>query len=202
MNLSNFLGELKRRNVYRVAVTYAVVSWLLIQVATQVSPYFEVPNWSVRVMILLLVLCFPVALSLAWAFELTPEGFKRTEDVPRHQSIRHHTGRKLIALSMVLAAIALALFLIRSAGLRALLERSRNPASAATDVSPAEVPEKSIAVLPFASLTADQENAFFAVGVQDEILASLAKIAELKVISRTSVLVYKGGASRNVREIG
>jgi TolB-like protein/Tfp pilus assembly protein PilF len=198
MNVSNFLGELKRRNVYRVAVTYAVVSWLLIQIATQVSPYFNIPNWTVRVVILLLVLCFPVALILAWAFELTAEGFVRTEDVPPHKSVRRRTGRKLIAFTSVAAALAIGLFLVRNA----ILDSPHGPPSGTASAAAAQtIPEKSIAVLPFANLSKDQENGFFADGVQDEILATLAKIADLKVISRTSVQVYKSGAPRNLREI-
>ncbi|MFL6527846.1 MAG: tetratricopeptide repeat protein [Chthoniobacterales bacterium] len=201
MNLSNFLGELKRRNVYRVAATYAIVSWLLIQVATQVSPYFAVPNWTVRVLILLLVAFFPAALAFAWAYELTPEGLRRTEEVPLHKSIRHHTGRKLLAITSVLAAIAIGWFLIRSAGLRTMVEDSQNAASLTRDTRQ-DIPAKSVAVLPFANLSAEQENAFFTDGVQDEILTRIARIADLKVISRTSVQVYKSGAPRNLREIG
>src|SRR5947209_12462201 len=200
MNLINFLGELKRRNVYRVAATYAIVSWLLIQVATQVSPYFAVPNWTVRVLILLLVAFFPAALAFAWAYELTPEGLRRTEEVPLHKSIRHHTGRKLLAITSVLAAIAIGWFLIRSAGLRTMVEDSQNAASLTRDTRQ-DIPAKSVAVLPFANLSAEQENAFFTDGVQDEILTNLAKIADLKVISRTSVLQYKTGMKRNLREI-
>lgn len=198
MNVGNFLGELKRRNVYRVAVSYAVVSWLLIQVATQVSPFFSIPNSTVRVIILLLVVCFPVALAFAWVYELTPQGIKRTEDVPPQQSIRRHTARKLVAFTTVVAALAISLLLIRSAGLRALLD-DRQPVQAEAD---AYVPDKSIAVLPFANLAAEPENAFFADGIQDEILAQLARVADLKVISRTSVAAYKSGAARNLRQIG
>src|SRR2546423_15043358 len=106
MNWRGFLGELQRRNVYRVAVTYAVVSWVLIQIATQVFPFFAIPNWAVRLVVLLLILGFPVALILAWAFELTPQGIKRTEDVPIHESIRRHTGRKPLAFAAVAAALA------------------------------------------------------------------------------------------------
>jgi TolB-like protein/Flp pilus assembly protein TadD len=201
MNLSNFLGEMKRRNVYRVAATYAVVSWLLIQVATQVSPYFQVPNWTVRVLILLLVVCFPVALAFAWAYELTSEGIRRTEDVPDQESIRHHTGRKLLAITSVLAAIAVGWFLIRSAGLRAILGESSDGASSVRD-SVQNIPDKSVAVLPFANLSADKENEYFTDGVQDEILMRLARLADLKVISRTSTQLYKSGAARNLREIG
>src|SRR5256886_10294520 len=95
MNPRNLFAELKRRNVYKVAIAYAVVAWLLIQIATQVLPFFEIPNWAVRLVVLLLVIGFPVALILAWAFEITPEGIKRAEDVDLSQSITRRTGRKL-----------------------------------------------------------------------------------------------------------
>lgn len=199
MNWRKFLGELQRRNVYRVAVTYAVVSWVLIQIATQVFPFFEIPNWTVRVVVLLLLLGFPVALILAWAFELTPEGIKRTEDVPPHESIRPHTGRKLLAFAAVAAAVAVGLFVVQLA--------RRSSTATKPDTEPASevaqsIPEKSIAVLPFKNLSGEQENIFFTDGIQDEILANLAKIADLKVISRTSVMAYKPGNPRNAREIG
>src|SRR4051794_11933386 len=112
MNWRRFLGELQRRNVYRVAVTYTVVSWVLIQIATQVFPFFEIPVWAVRLVVLLLVLGFPVALVFAWAFELTPEGIKRTEEVLPDESIRHHTGGKLLGWAAGGAAIAVGLFLV------------------------------------------------------------------------------------------
>jgi TolB-like protein/Tfp pilus assembly protein PilF len=198
MDWRRFLGELQRRNVYRVAVTYAVVSWVLIQIATQVFPIFEIPTWPIRVLVLLLALGFPVALILAWAFELTPEGIKRTEDVPPHESIRHHTGRKLLALAAVAAAIAVALFLVQFARRTWIVKQDSPPPLEIVGT----IPEKSIAVLPFSNLSGDQENAFFTDGIQDEILANLAKIADLKVISRTSVMLYKAGTPRNVREIG
>jgi TolB-like protein/Tfp pilus assembly protein PilF len=199
MNWRRFLGELQRRNVYRVAVTYAVVSWLLIQITTQVFPFFEIPSWAVRVVVLLLVLGFPVALILAWAFELTAEGIKRTEDVLPHESIRHHTGRKILALAAVAAAIAIGLFLIQFA--QSAWTRAKQDPAPAADIA-RSIPEKSIAVLPFSNLSADQENAFFTDGIQEEILANLAKVADLKVISRTSAMVYKVVNPRNVREIG
>ena len=115
VNPRQFFAELKRRNVYRVAVAYAVASWLLIQIATQVFPFFEVPNWAVRVVVLLLVLGFPVALILAWAFDLTPEGIKRTEDleVAPEQPHTRHAGRKFLALVAVGGALALALLIVR-----------------------------------------------------------------------------------------
>ena len=197
MDWRKFLGELQRRNVYRVAVTYMVVSWVLIQIATQVFPFFDIPIWAIRVVILLLVLGFPVALVLAWAFELTPEGFKRTEEVPLHKSIRRHTGRKLLAIAAVAAAIAAGLFIVQ------FTRRSNpKPDSSPSLASNQSAPEKSIAVLPFSNLSAEEENRFFTDGIHDEILTGLAKIADLKVISRTSVMVYKAGAPRNAREIG
>lgn len=194
MNPRNFFAELKRRNVYRVAAAYAVVSWLLIQIATQVSPYFEIPNWVVRLLILLLIIGLPVALIFSWAFEITPAGIVRTEDVPADQSIARRTGRKLLALVTVVAALCLALLLFRKAGPTA--------SEAKTHVAVPPIPEKSIAVLPFANLSENKENEFFAAGVQDEILTTLAKVADLKVISRTSTEIYKAGAPRNLREIG
>lgn len=199
MNWRTFLGELQRRNVYRVAVTYGVVSWVLIQIATQVFPFFEIPNWAVRIVVLLLLLGFPVALILAWAFELTPEGIKRTEDVPLHESIRPHTGRKILAVAAVAAALAAGLFVIQVA--RRPWKNS-DQESAPPAASAQLIPEKSIAVLPFNNLSAEEENRFFTDGIQDEILAGLAKVADLKVISRSSVMVYKADSPRNAREIG
>src|ERR1700681_4227670 len=101
--MGNFFAELKRRNVYKVAVAYAVAAWLLIQVATQVFPFFDIPNWAVRLVVLLLILGFPVALVLAWAFEITPEGIKRAEDVSPDDSITSRSGRKLAGITIALA---------------------------------------------------------------------------------------------------
>jgi hypothetical protein len=106
MNTRNFFAELKRRNVYKVAVAYAVVSWLLIQIATQVFPFFDIPNWAVRVVVLLLALGFPVALVLAWAFEITPEGIRRESEITPHESITYHTCRKLIGITIAVAVAA------------------------------------------------------------------------------------------------
>jgi TolB-like protein/Tfp pilus assembly protein PilF len=198
--MGNFFAELKRRNVYKVAVAYAVASWLLIQVATQVFPFFEIPNWAVRLVVLLIILGFPIALFLAWAFEITPEGIKRAEDVSPGQSITHHTGHKLIWMTVVLAVIAAGLlayqFLHPKPGAVGVPSTKSAPAP-----TPAAIPEKSIAVLPFENLSDEKQNAFFTDGVQDQILTALAKIADLKVISRTSVMQYKSGVARNLREI-
>jgi TolB-like protein/Flp pilus assembly protein TadD len=162
MNARKFFTELKRRKVYRVAVAYAVLSWLLIQIATQVFPFFEIPTWVVRLVVVVLVLGFPVALLLSWAFDLTPSGIKRTDDI----------------------------------------DEAKVPAPVTIAKAPvAPPPEKSIAVLPFENFSDDQQNTYFADGIQDDILSSLAKLADLKVISRTSVRQYRSG-TRNLREIG
>ena len=186
MDPKNFFGELKRRNVYKVAIAYAVVAWLLIQIATQVFPFFEVPNWAVRLVVLLLVIGFPVALILAWAFEFTPEGIKRAEDVVLNQSITRRTGRKLDFLIIAVLLLVIAVFAYQRFG------PGQKVAVAA--------PEKSIAVLPFENRSEDKANAYFADGIQDEILTRLAKIADLKVISRTSTQHYKS-APENLPEI-
>ena len=106
----SFFSELKRRNVYKVAVAYAVVAWLLIQIATQVFPFFEIPNWAVRLVVILLILGFPVALILSWAFEITPEGIKLESEITPDESISHHTGRKIASLTIVAAIIAAGMF--------------------------------------------------------------------------------------------
>ncbi len=178
---------MKRRNVYKVGITYLVVGWLLIQVATQVFPFLEIPNWAIRLVILLVAIGFPIALVIAWAFESTSEGIKRTEtaDAARKQS-RGGAWMYIVALGAV-ASVAL-FFLGRY---------TAKPRTAA----PAELLSKSIAVLPFQSFSKDEDNAFFADGVQDQILTNLSKVADLKVISRTSVMQYKNTATRNLREI-
>jgi TolB-like protein/Tfp pilus assembly protein PilF len=178
----NFFSELKRRNVYKVAVAYAVVGWLLVQVATQVFPFLEIPNWVVRLVIALVAIGFPIALVIAWAFELTPEGLKRTEDVDLAASARQPRKHVWILVMIVGAAFSIGLFFIgRYTG--------RNTASAAR--TGATTPKKSIAVLPFENLSDDKGAAYFADGIQDEILTKLASIADLKVISRTSTAKYK-----------
>jgi len=185
----SFFAELKRRNVYKVAVAYAIVGWLLVQVATQVFPFLEIPNWVVRLVIVLVAAGFPIALIIAWAFELTPEGIKRTEDVDSQAGAISH-NRTWIYVVVIGAAISMALFFLGryTAG-------SKTPTAA-----PNELSAKSIAVLPFDNLSRDPDNAFFAEGVQDEILTRLAKVADLKVIARTSTQKFKS-APENLPEI-
>src|SRR5207249_380583 len=188
MDSRSFFAELKRRNVYKVAIAYAVVAWLLMQIASQIFPFFEIPNWAVRLVVLLLVIGFPVALILAWAFELTPEGIKRTEDLDLSPTFTRKTGRKLdfFIIGVLLLVIGILLF-----------QRLHPNVSPAVSSSL----EKSIAVLPFENFSEDKAFAFFADGVQDEILSDLAKIADLKVISRTSVMRYRSSADRDLRQI-
>jgi len=198
MNTGNFFAELKRRNVYKVAVAYAVVSWLLIQIATQVFPFFEVPNWAIRLVVLVLVLGFPVALVLSWAFEITPEGIKLESELGPNERGARPTGRRIIGITIALAVVAGGMLAFQLLWPRLMTERI----PAASNPAALIIAEKSIAVLPFENLSDEKANAYFADGVQDEILTDLSKIADLKVISRTSVMQYKTGAQRNLREIG
>ena len=188
MKIDNFFAELKRRNVYKVAVAYAIVGWLLVQIATQVFPFLEIPNWVVRLVIMLVAAGFPVALVIAWAFELTPEGLKRTEDVDL-QAGSASKKRAWIYVAVIGAAFSIGLFFVGRYTVR-------NTASAART----ELSAKSIAVLPFDNLSRDPDNAFFAEGVQDEILTRLAKVADLKVIARTSTQRFKS-APENLPDI-
>jgi TolB-like protein/Tfp pilus assembly protein PilF len=177
VNPKNFFAELKRRNVYKVGIAYAVIAWLLMQVATQVFPFLEIPNWAIRLVIMLLIIGFPVALILAWAFELTAEGIKLTESANR-EAAKPSRNKAWIYIIIVAAALSVSLFFV---GRYTALKITRSSESLA----------KSIAVLPFENLSRDPDNAYFANGVQEEILTRLAKIADLKVISRTSTQRYQ-----------
>src|SRR5437867_6213514 len=163
MNLRNFFAELRRRNVYKVAVAYAVVGWVIAQIATQIFPFLEIPSWVVRLVIVLIAIGFPIALVIAWAFEATPEGIKRTEDVDPFDSRSGQvlSGERVpkkhawIYVVVVGAAISIALFFL---GRYTAGNRTPRESEAAT------VPQKSIAVLPFDNLSRDPDNAFFAEG--------------------------------------
>jgi TolB-like protein/Tfp pilus assembly protein PilF len=194
MKIDNFFAELKRRNVYKVAVAYAVVAWLLMQIASQIFPFFEIPNWAVRLVVLLLIIGFPVALILAWAFELTPEGIKRTEGTD--DTRRPSRGRAWIYILVIGAALSVGLF---------FFGRYTANTGAPRQSEAAKVSQKSIAVLPFENLSDDKANAYFADGIQEEILTRLSKITDLKVISRTSTQQYhskQGNLSEIARQLG
>ncbi len=186
MNLRKFLIELKRRNVYKVAIAYAVVAWLLMQVASQIFPFFEIPNWAVRLVVLLLVIGFPVAVILAWAFELTPEGIKRAEDVdrPAEHGLK---SRAWIYIAAIGAAFSIGLFFVgRFTASRTLSGESGQPSAPA-----ASTPQKSIAVLPLLNESGDPGDEYFSDGLSEELIAALAQISGLKVIGRSSSFRFK-----------
>jgi hypothetical protein len=179
VKIDNFFAELKRRNVYKVAVAYIVAGWALSQGIAQVFPVFDIPNWVIRTIVVMIILGLPVALVLAWMFELTPQGVKRTETADAMPEATRKKKYVWIYVVVIGAAISIGLFFLGrySAG--------------NTTASPAGITNKSIAVLPFDNLSGDPDNAYFCEGVQDEILTRLAKIADLKVISRTSTQHFK-----------
>ena len=189
---SSFLGELKRRNVVRAGALYAAAAWLLVQVATQVFPFFHISETVVRGIIIAAIVCLPLFLAFAWFYEFTPEGLKRQSEVPREESITHLTARKLDRwIIVLLCLIALLLVTQLLVGRKTVAEADALPASASSSaVGAAASPAKSIAVLPFENLSEETKNAYFATGMQDEILTRLASIRDLKVISRTSTEQY------------
>ena len=178
--MTGFFEEVKRRKVYRVAAAYVIAAGGIIQLASATFPAWELPNWSLRLVILLLLVGFPIALILAWAFDITPQGIRATPDTPVPRTRRRRNIIMLIATGVVISA-ATGFFLL--------------PRVAAHKV------DKSIAVLPFENLSDEKENAYFADGIQDDVLTNLSKISDLRVISRTSVMQYRGRPT-NLREIG
>src|SRR5262245_35226168 len=188
VNPTNFFVELKRRNVYRAAVAYGVVAWFLTQFTTQVFPFFEIPNSAVRFVVIALAVGFPIAMLLSWIYELTPEGVVRTEDLDpvEARSVQRKSGRLLDFI--IIGALLLVI---------AMLIVGRLPFYRQTGET---ISKKSIAVLPFENLSEDKANAYFADGIQEEILTRLASIADLTVISRSSTQLYRS-KPRNLREI-
>src|SRR5216117_3898805 len=174
--MSNFFEELQRRKVYRVAAAYIIAAGFIIQIGSAVFPAWELPNWTLRLVVVLLLMGFPIALILAWAYVVTPQGIRITPGSHRRRNLL-----MLIASGIIISAGA-GFFLLPRASARKI--------------------DKSIAVLPFQSLSDEKENAYFADGMQDDILTNLSKIGDLKVISRMSVMSYRGDAVRNAREIG
>ncbi len=188
----SFIKELKRRNVIRVAIAYGVAAWLLIEITATTFPILKLPDWSVTLVTVLVLIGFPLALIFAWAFELTPEGLKKEKDVDRSESITHVTGRKLDFLIIGLLTVALGISII-------LHFQDDEGETLAVQESAAD--HLSIAVLPFTSRSTDPENSLFADGIHDDLLTTLAKIGSLKVISRTSVMEYRD-TTKNLKVIG
>jgi TolB-like protein/Tfp pilus assembly protein PilF len=201
MNPKGFFGELKRRNVIRMAGLYLIGAWLVVQVAGTVLPMFGAPEWLPRTIVVLLAIGFVPAVIFSWVFELTPEGLKREEDVAPGQSITPQTGRRMDRMIIVVLVLALGYFAFDKFALAPRREAAL-VASAAPNESRSVIDAKSIAVLPFENLSEEKQNEYFADGVQDQILTDLAQIADLKVISRISVMQYKSGVARNLRKIG
>ena len=187
MKIDNFFSELKRRNVYKVAVAYIVAGWALSQGIAQVFPVFDVSNWIIRLIVLLIIIGFPIALVLAWAFELTPEGLKRTEDADLAAQPRAKSHAWIYTV-IAGALLSIGLFMLGRYGFRENTSLSN------------ELSAKSIAVLPFGNLSRDPDNEYFAAGIQDEIITRLAQVSDLKVISCTSTQRYKG-SGQNLRQI-
>jgi len=178
--MTGFFEEVKRRKVYRVAVAYVIAAGGIIQLASAAFPAWELPNWSLRLVIVLLLIGFPIALILAWAFDVTSQGIKATPEVAAPGSHLRRNIIMLVATGIIISAAA-GFFLLPRAAARKI--------------------DKSIAVLPFENLSDDKENAYFADGIQDDVLTNLSKIGDLKVISRTSVMPFRG-KTQNLREIG
>src|SRR5437660_2064870 len=177
--MSGFFEEVQRRKVYRVAAAYIIAAGFIIQIGSAVFPAWELPNWTFRLVVVLLLIGFPIALILAWAYDVTPEGIKATPALPAGKHRRRNLA--MLGAAGVIISAAAGFFLL--------------PPAVARKV------DKSIAVLPFENLSDDKENAYFADGIQDDVLTNLSKIGDLKVISRTSVMQYRGKTT-NVREIG
>jgi TolB-like protein len=191
VNSRNFFSELKRRNVIRAAILYAGAVWALAQGISQLGPSLGAPEWATRWFLVAAGIGFPFWIAFAWFYEFTPEGLKRESEIDPAESITHHTGRKLDFAIIGVLAVAVVLLLTD----RFVLRHGINETTALPILA------KSIAVLPFDNLSRDPDNAFFTDGVQDQILTHLAKVADLKVISRMSVMQYKSGVARNLRKI-
>ncbi len=185
MNAKNFFAELKRRNVYKVAVAYAIVGWLVMQIAATVVPALHLSDAITSAVVLLILLGFPIALVLAWAFELTPEGIKRTEDVAPNESITRRTGRKLTAVIVVVAILTSGFFAWQ-------FRRPKTASVAGSNGLDGEIPEKSIAVLPFENATRNADTEYLSDGISEALINSLAELQQLKIIARSTAFRYKG----------
>src|SRR5713101_1420771 len=193
MKWVNFFSELKRRNVYKVAITYVVVAWLLVQAASILLPTFEAPSWVMKAFVVFLALGFVISVMISWAFEATPEGLKRTENVPPDVAAKLPTWspRKFATFIVAVAVIAAALLAFN-------LFRAK-PTTPSTTAAP--ITSKSVAVLAFANLSDDKGSEYFSDGISEELLTVLQKIPGLRVAARTSAFSFKG-KNATAQEIG
>jgi adenylate cyclase len=200
----NFFAELKRRNVYKVAVAYAVVAWLLIQAASIFLPAFDAPPWVMKIFIIVLIFGFPVALVLSWAFEITPEGIKLESEVAPNEAITRRTGRKIIAVTIALAVVAAGLFvyqLVRPVGMS--LRDVRQIEEGRPGGASLPAPNKSVAVLPFVNMSADKTDEYLSDGMTEELLNVLTKVKSLHVPGRSSSFAFKGKNEEDIfRKVG
>lgn len=183
MNISNFIKELKRRNVFKVAIAYAIAGWLIIQIAATVFPAFDFPEWTTQFVIILVAIGLPLSVIFAWAFELTPEGIKKSREVDITESVTNRTGKKLNGV--IISVLSVALFFV-------LVERIFFATSGMVEADSVEFSQASIAVLPFADLSPLNDQEYFSDGLSEELLNVLAKVENLKVAGRTSSFKFKG----------
>jgi len=196
VKIDNFFAELKRRNVYKVAVAYAVVSWLLIQAASIFLPAFDAPPWVMKIFIIVIIFGFPVALIFSWAFEITPEGIKLESEIEPNKSIKRRTGRKIVAVTIALAVVAAGLFVYQ-------LVRSKSTVTPRQSEAATAAPNKSIAVLPFVNMSADKNDEYLSDGMTEELINVLAKVPGLRVPGRTSCFAFKGKNEEDIfRKVG
>ncbi|PYK46414.1 MAG: hypothetical protein DME53_02540 [Verrucomicrobia bacterium] len=208
MNFKSFFAELKRRNVYKVAVAYAVVSWLLIQAASIFFPAFDAPPWVMKTFIIVVMLGFPVALIFSWAFEITPEGIKRESEIEPNKSIKRRTGRKIVAVTIALAVVAAGLFVYQlvqpkvGTALRDVRSDSAKDEGRLGEPS-LPAPNKSVAVLPFVNMSADKNDEYLSDGMTEELINVLSKVPGLRVPGRTSCFAFKGKNEEDIfRKVG
>ena len=204
----SFYAELKRRNVFRVAIAYLAGAWLLVEVVETLFPVYGLPDAAIRLVVTLLAIGFPVVLIFSWVYELTPEGFKLEKDIDRSVAVTHHTGKKLDRIIIVLLALALGYFAVDKfvldpgrdveiaetaarAGAEQALARAKETA----------LPDKSIAVLPFVNMSPDPEDEYFSDGLTEELIGALVKVGGLHVTARTSAFAFKG-ENRDIRDVG
>ncbi|HSH27344.1 MAG TPA: hypothetical protein VK972_06215, partial [Wenzhouxiangella sp.] len=205
MSRPSLWHELKRRHVYRVAVAYGVGSWLIVEITSQVFPVFGIPDWTVRLLIVLLLTGFPLVLVLAWALEITPAGIRRTEPLGsaavRAAEDAEKVRRQLNFLIIVILLLTLSVLVVRQFVLPALRETTAPSADIHANETAPHAIVGSVAVLPFENLSTDSDNAYFADGIRDEILSGLSRIGQIKVLSPVSTNQYSG-APENAGEIG